>query len=257
MNLCRCRRSWPRHCCVGWLMLGLTGIASSQPGPLISAPTNHGAVRLAANFAPPPAESAAADSATNSPLPGLSNAPTAPAMIPAPGRPAIDSDQYIIKTSDTVELKVFQEEALNARARVAQDGTVLLPLLGAVKVERLTIEEARQRIRDLLARDYLVNPQVLLTVSEVAKGRFTVLGQVQQPGYYELPETGKLNLLQAISMAGGYTRLANPARITIKRAINGRETVRQVDARSMARGKNTPIEEIRPEDTIYVAERVF
>jgi len=59
----------------------------------------------------------------------------------------------------------------------------------------------------MLAKDYLVNPQVNLTVMEYSKRRFIVLGQVQRPGAYDMPDRDSVRLLQAIGMAGGYTRI--------------------------------------------------
>jgi polysaccharide export outer membrane protein len=126
-----------------------------------------------------------------------------------------------------------------------------------VRLDGKSVEAARQQVQELLAKDYLVNPQVTITVIEYAKRRFAVLGQVQQPGFYNIPENERLNILQAISMAGGYTRLANTSRVTIKRNINGVETVLQVNAQSMASEQGAKLMEVQAEDTIVVNQRVF
>ena len=81
---------------------------------------------------------------------------------------------------------------------------------------------------ELYARDYLVNPKVNVTLVGYAKRRFTMLGQVNRPGSFEMPEgsPGGIDLLEAVAMAGGYTRIAAPERITVRRhgANIGRRT---------------------------------
>lgn len=165
--------------------------------------------------------------------------------------------RHVLRDGDLIEVKVYQEEDLSARVRLDQTGEVTLPLLGTMRLSGKTIEEARQHVQARLAEDYLVDPQVLITLVEYAKRRFSVMGQVQQPGFYVIPENEKLNLLQAISMAGGFTRLANPKGVVIKRVVNGAESVLRVDVQAMAREKNARLLEIQAEDAIIVNQRVF
>jgi len=119
-----------------------------------------------------------------------------------------------------------------------------------------TVEEAAASLREARGKDYLVNPQVTLTVVEYAKRRFTVLGQVQKPGSYELPSEESVTLLQAIAMAGGFTRLAVQGKVTVTRTMGGRKTL-VVDVKSNANDPSTKQFDIQPDDTIIVAERVF
>jgi len=93
-------------------------------------------------------------------------------------------------------------------------------------------------------------------VVEYAKRRFTVLGQVQKPGSYELPGEESVTLLQAIAMAGGFSRLAVQGKVTITRVLGGKKTF-MVDIRSATSDPGTRPFEILPDDTITVAERVF
>jgi polysaccharide export outer membrane protein len=112
-------------------------------------------------------------------------------------------------------------------------------------------------IRDLLAKDYLVNPQVSVSISEYDKRRFTVLGQVQKPGTYDMPDREAVTLLQAIGLAGGYTRIADPAKVTVKRRTEDRESVLRVDAKSMANGRSAGAFDVLPGDVITVGESIF
>ena len=163
---------------------------------------------------------------------------------------------YVLSPNDMVLVKVYQEEDLETRLRIARDGTASFPLIGVIQIGGKTVEQASQTIRDLLDKDFLVNPQVTLTVMEFAKRRFTVLGQVQKPGTFEIPNEESITLLDAIAMAGGYSRLANPSRITVTRSVGDRKTSVNVDGKAQAKGTKPPLE-IRPDDTITVDERIF
>lgn len=182
----------------------------------------------------------------------------AQAAEPAPtNAPAPSPSTYVLTPNDVIEMRVYQEDDLLTRARIAQDGTVTIPLIGVVQVGGKTVEEATRLIRELFDKDYLVNPQVTLTVLEYAKRRFTVLGQVQKPGTYEIPGEEKVTLLQAIAMAGGYTRLANPGKITVSRTVAGQKTTLVVDGKALAVDTAAKPFFVMPDDVITVAERIF
>jgi protein involved in polysaccharide export with SLBB domain len=163
---------------------------------------------------------------------------------------------YRLSPNDLVRVKVFQEDDLTTEMRLGRDGSSTFPLLGVVNLAGKTVEEAAASLRDALGKDYLVNPQITLTVVEYAKRRFTVLGQVQKPGSYELPGEESVTLLQAIAMAGGFTRLAVQSKVTVTRTLGGKKTL-VVDVKSNANDPSTKQFDIQPEDTIIVSERVF
>lgn len=163
---------------------------------------------------------------------------------------------YRLCPNDVLRVKVFQEDDLTTELRLGKDGSATFPLLGVINLGGKTVDEAAATIRQLLGKDYLVNPQVTLTVTEYAKRRFTVLGQVQKPGSYDIPSEESVTLLQAIAMAGGFGRLAVQSKVTITRTVGGKKTL-IVDVKSAANDPNIKPFEILAEDTIFVAERVF
>jgi len=181
--------------------------------------------------------------------PGPSNA--------APARTSAASQTYVLTPNDVVQVKVYQEDDLETKMRIAKDGTTSFPLIGTVRLGGKTVEQAAALIRDALAKDYLVNPQVTVSVVEYSKRRFTVLGQVQKPGAYEIPNEETMTLLQAIAMAGGYTRLANRGGVTITRTVGGRKTTHTVDVKSATTDADTKPFEILADDIITIPERLF
>ena len=175
--------------------------------------------------------------------------------LPTPAKGA--SGNYLIAANDLLEIEVFQEKDLSVKARVAKDGKINLPLIGLVGVGGISSKSAAERIKSLYADGYLVSPQVSVRVSEFAKRRFTVLGQVKKPGSYAFPDNESITLLQAIGMAEGFTRIANRKKVTIKRRVGGREVIMRIDAKRLAsEGSSRPVE-ILVGDVITVAESMF
>lgn len=161
-----------------------------------------------------------------------------------------------IKPGDLLQVTVFQEPDLSVKVRVEKDGTVRLPLVGNVGVTGGAESAAASAIKVKYDDGYLVNPQVTVTVITYSKERFTILGQVNRPGAYNMPDTKPLSLLQAIGMAGSYTRMANSKKILIKRVVGGKERVYQVDANAIARTEKKDVA-IRAGDVITVRESIW
>jgi len=164
---------------------------------------------------------------------------------------------YRLSPNDLIFVKVFQEDDLDSTLRVAEDGSIIFPLIGSVKVGGRSVASATGVIRDLLDARFLVNPQVTLTVLAYANRHITVLGQVQRPGDYNLREQGSVSLLEAIGIAGGFTRLANSGDIIVKRAEGGAERILHLNAKTMASDNHSGPFVVFPGDTITVTERFF
>lgn len=159
-------------------------------------------------------------------------------------------------------VEVFGEDDLRTAGRLSAEGSLNVPLLGQVRLAGMTTAQAAARLDELFRKDYLVNPRVNVSLLGYAKRRFTVLGQVNRPGSYEMPEgsPGGLDLLEAIAMAGGYTRIAAPERVSVRRTGGpGGEQIIKVDAKRMARGAAGPSAGFRvlPGDTVTIGESIF
>ena len=163
--------------------------------------------------------------------------------------------EHVLGPQDTVEVRVFQEPDLEARVTVSQDGKVSLPLIGEVAVAGQTITEASRTIASRYKQGYLVNPSVTVTMGEYAKRRFTILGAVNKPGSFYFPPGESLSLLQAIGMAGGYSRIANASKVDIKRGNAGKPI--RLDAKKMAKSGEAGNYLILPGDVIEVGESIF
>ena len=162
-----------------------------------------------------------------------------------------------LSPNDVIAVTVYQEDELTTRSIIDKNGMVMLPLLGQVKISGMTVAEAKDQIRQLYDKDYLVNPQVNLSVEQFAVRRFSVLGAVNKPGNYDFPQNESVNLLQAIAIGGGYTRLGAPSKVDVDRVENGAAKKYHVDAGDLAKNPKKKPFEILPDDVIYVGERTF
>lgn len=165
---------------------------------------------------------------------------------------------YVLSSNDQIAVEVFGEEDLRTNGRLNAEGNISLPLLGSVHLAGLTLAQAASRLTDLYARDYLVSPRVNVTLAGYAKRRFTILGQVNRPGSYDLPDGSPegVDILEAIAMAGGYTRIAAPERVSIRRHSGDTDQLLKVDAKRLAhRGGGAFL--VQPGDTVTVGESIF
>jgi len=186
----------------------------------------------------------------------------APSSAPAASTPnnALNAPTgYVLRSNDQVAVEVFGEDDLRTNTRLNGEGNLSLPLLGSVHLGGLSLAQAASKITELYGRDYLVNPRVNVTLVGYAKRRFTILGQVNRPGSYEMPEGSPdgVDLLEAIAMAGGYSRIAAPERISVRRRSDiGGDEILRVDAKRLAKRGGESFQ-VRPGDTVTVAESLF
>jgi protein involved in polysaccharide export with SLBB domain len=164
------------------------------------------------------------------------------------------SSTYRLAPYDVIDVSVYNEDDLHTRARLGADGTALLPLIGSVPLAGKTVTEANDLIRDRYSQGFVKDPNVLLTVVEYRKSTFSILGQVERPGIYEIPEGTHLSIVDAILFAGGFTRIANQNGVSVKRLVKGKSTIFKVKAGAMADSSDVVPFEILPGDVIKVNE---
>ena len=175
-----------------------------------------------------------------------------------PGGGASAPAGYVLGPNDYVGVEVFGEDDLRTNGRLNPEGNLSVPLLGSVHLAGLTLTQAASKLTELYGRDYLESPKVNVMLLGYAKRRFSILGQVSRPGSYEMPESspGGIDLLEAIALAGGYTRIAAPERITVRRQSANGDQIFKVNAKKFNKSNGGGFR-VEPGDTITVGESIF
>ncbi|MGZ3420413.1 MAG: polysaccharide biosynthesis/export family protein [Polyangiales bacterium] len=166
------------------------------------------------------------------------------------------NEVFTVGPGDVFEVYVYEEPSLSRAYKVAPNGTIDFPLVGTLEVDgkepQQVAELLKQRLRD---GKILKNPFVSVLVKEVNSKKVAVFGQVQKPGQF--PMTDGLTVVQAISLAGGFTQTADPDRVSLTRKLSKEKAVRvmfSVQAITEGRTNDVPLQ---AGDTIFVGERSF
>lgn len=171
---------------------------------------------------------------------------------------APESTDYILQPSDLIRLVVFQEPDLQREVRITQEYTITLPLIGTIDLRNKTVRQAEEIIRSLYDKDYLVNPQINLTVLEYTQRTVKVLGAVNQPGAIVFPPEQKMGLLEAIARAGGFSRIAERRKVRLSRTLDdGKSENYIINTDEMIQGSSVQQWLLTKGDIIFVPERIL
>lgn len=166
-----------------------------------------------------------------------------------------DDSPYVIGSQNLLQVKIFGEANVNQLYRVDEDGYIKHALAGRVKVGGLTVAEAEKDLEQRLDGDYIINPQVTVFVLEYS--HFSIIGEVRKPGNYEL--SGKVSVIKAISIAGGFTPIANQKGVQIiRKNSGGTEAKITVDTTRVTQfGDLSAEEDLQAEDVVVVPKSFF
>ena len=162
------------------------------------------------------------------------------------------SQEYTVGEGDVLDINVYENEDLSTTVRVSADSTIRVPLLGEISVKDLTVSQVSKKIENLFADGYLVNPQVDVFISEHRSKKAIILGQIKNPGQYEL--RGRITFLEFISKAGGLTPDAG-SNATIKRITGKKEKQIVLDLDKLIKKGDTALNiPIQDNDSIYISK---
>lgn len=158
-----------------------------------------------------------------------------------------------LRPGDELDIRVFDEDRFNGTYAVAEDGTIDFPMVGGVPVTGLTKDEVARQIESRLADGYLNHPHVVVQIKERGNREVSILGQVNEAG--SLGWRDGLTLVQAVSLAGGLTPFAAPARVKLtRRTGRGEETVTfEISLSAIVDGRAEDLV-LRPGDIVFVPE---
>jgi len=150
---------------------------------------------------------------------------------------------YLLGPGDSLRITVFGESDLSGTFKVADNGTLVMPLVGSVSAAGLSLPDFQKKLVQQLSAKAVKSPDVTLQIEEYRP--FFILGEVKNPGSY--PYVPDMTVLTAVAIAGGFTFRASEDEVSVTRKRNG--------ATVESRGRRDS--RVIPGDTIYVYERHF
>ena len=173
----------------------------------------------------------------------------ASAIAPAPGDPG-----FRFGAGDEFEVRVYREPELSGTYMVGSQGSIQFPLTGSLGVAGLTAEEIASEITRSLKEGYLRDPQVTVLLKDVQSRKVSVLGQVSKPGTFTYQE--RLTIVEAVSLAGGLSKLADRRRGKGTRKRDGQEQTFVLDLGRVLEGQATNLV-LRSGDVVFAPESLF
>jgi polysaccharide export outer membrane protein len=145
-----------------------------------------------------------------------------------------DQEKYLLGPEDAVEISVWKEPDLTKQLVVRPDGKITYPLIGEVQAAGKTVKQLQAEILKRLEK-YVTDAHVTVILLKAQNYKIYVTGKVNKPGEFVIGKP--VNVLQAISMAGGLTPFASPGSITVLRSLGGKEEVYPFNYKDVAKGQ--------------------
>ena len=157
---------------------------------------------------------------------------------------------YTVKPGDTLTISVWKEPELQGPVLVTPDGAFAFPLVGQVDARGKTVTELQKIVSERL-RQYISDPVVTVSVQDVKGNKVYVIGQVNRPG--EFIVNPRVDVMQALSMAGGTTPFAGLGNIIILRRTGAQQEALRFDYTDLVKGRNLQQNiELRAGDIVVV-----
>lgn len=160
----------------------------------------------------------------------------------------------VLGVNDVVEVKVFGEPDFSGAYRVSSSGTIDYPFCKQTPVVGLRPEDVAAALTVCLQPRVLKNPQLVVSIREYNSKKVFILGEVQKPG--TLAYEDRMTIIQAITLAGGFTKTAAKNACNLTRVVGGQERKVKVVVEDIAQGK-APNVTLEPGDIIFVPESFF
>ncbi|MCX7857685.1 MAG: polysaccharide biosynthesis/export family protein [Deltaproteobacteria bacterium] len=142
---------------------------------------------------------------------------------------------YVIGPGDVLDISVWRDDALTKTVVVLPDGRISFPLIGEILAAGRTLDDIKREIKQKLSA-YVSEPVLNLEVKQVNSLIIYVIGRVNNPGRFVL--NTNVNVLQALSMAGGLNPFAKKERIKVFRQENGKTRIIPFNYDDVVEGKN-------------------
>ncbi|MBD90354.1 MAG: polysaccharide biosynthesis protein [Deltaproteobacteria bacterium] len=155
---------------------------------------------------------------------------------------------------DVFSVSVYGEKELSGEHQISPEGTVDVPLIGRVEVQGKTPSEIARVLEERFLAGYLKAPYVSVYVKQYNSKKIFVLGMVRKPGTF--PLTAGMNVVEAVTMAGGFTETANANFVVVTRKQDGQEVRIPVPVEKISKGLAANLD-LKAGDIVFVPDRLL
>jgi polysaccharide export outer membrane protein len=160
------------------------------------------------------------------------------------------ADEFAIGKGDILEVSVWKDDVLTRELLVRPDGNISFPLIGEVRAAGRTVDELRAEVQERI-KEYVPNAPVTVILTELNSMRVYIVGEVEKPGMYTLPEP--VSVAQALALAGGPTPYASTDTMTVIRdGVAGQKIIKVEFGDIVKRGDVAQNIDLLPGDTLVV-----
>jgi len=167
------------------------------------------------------------------------------------GQVAYGADAYKLNPGDVLQISVWKEEGMQQQVLVLPDGDISFPLAGHIKAAGLSPEQL-QKVLQTRLKNFFADPVITVTVVQVSGNKIYVIGQVRSPG--EFLANRPLDVMQALSLAGGLTTFAADTKIKVlRRDANGSQHALAFNYSEVSKGESLASNVVlKPGDVVVV-----
>ena len=149
--------------------------------------------------------------------------------------PGVWAAGYTVHPGDILLISVWKEEGLEQEVLVRPDGGLSFPLVGDISAHGKTVQQLTEEISESIAK-YIPDPVVTVSVRQILGNKIYVIGKVNNPGQFVV--NPNVDIVQALSMAGGMSTFADADKIKVLRRVDGKQTAIAFDYQQIEKGQN-------------------
>lgn len=174
------------------------------------------------------------------------------ATVPATVQPAPPGRKYTLHPTDMLKMQMYQEPDFQPEVSVAQDGTIVLPMIGTVKVGGKTVAETQTMLTERY-KEFFKDPNLTIIIVKYAERKVYIDGMVGRAGPVNFPNEENLTISRAIAFAGGILPRGARNDVKLTRTVDGKDVTTIIDMDDINTGAKPDIE-LKENDRIFVRD---
>jgi polysaccharide export outer membrane protein len=158
--------------------------------------------------------------------------------------------EFILGVGDSLDITIYRNDDLKTSTKINPSGKIMFPLIGEVQAAGRSTTALREDLRERYS-NYLVDPQISISISAIQSQKFLVLGEIKSPGVFNLDSD--YTILDAVAKAGGWNQDAKTSNVLLLRNVGGKVEARSIDMDEVMKGGNVAYnKQLQRNDIVFV-----